>query len=220
MEAFARSKGRKEVPSDGGLVCGLPTAVWYDIAKRSSKYDYLALSLTCRSFRNLVKELCPEGKLTTDLTRQGLLDRPPCFTPSWFEWVYEEFERKEGCAPMVWRFGKTQKYVYDSDLLYIAAYQGCLESARRLMRKGVPLDINDWKCIGRGASAGGQIEFLRWAEKKGCPFTDFGTCAAAARGGHLATLKWLRTQDPPCPWDSLVCSAAGERNLCFLHFLC
>ena len=24
-------------------------------------------------------------------------------------------------------------------------------------------------------------------------------------GGHLHVLHWLRSQDPPCPWDSTEC---------------
>ncbi|KAJ1435084.1 hypothetical protein B484DRAFT_325782 [Ochromonadaceae sp. CCMP2298] len=35
------------------------------------------------------------------------------------------------------------------------------------------------------------------------------TCAAAARGGHVDVLQWLRSHDPPCPWDAVTSHAAA-----------
>ncbi|KAI8475363.1 MAG: hypothetical protein J3K34DRAFT_464874 [Monoraphidium minutum] len=37
-------------------------------------------------------------------------------------------------------------------------------------------------------------------------------CAAAAEGGSLAALQWLRQQTPPCPWDSRVVDTAARRG--------
>jgi len=34
----------------------------------------------------------------------------------------------------------------------------------------------------------------------------------AAQNGHLEVLQWLRAQDPPCPWDSSVCSSAAHKG--------
>ena len=38
------------------------------------------------------------------------------------------------------------------------------------------------------------------------------TSEAAARNGHLEVLRWLRSQDPPCPWDVDTCTAAAENG--------
>ena len=39
-----------------------------------------------------------------------------------------------------------------------------------------------------------------------CPW-DEHTCFYAVREGHLEVLKWLRDQDPPCPWGRRYCKA-------------
>ena len=45
---------------------------------------------------------------------------------------------------------------------------------------------------------------------------DATTFVAAAENGHLDVLKFLRSQDPPCPWSSTTCSggacSAAVRN--------
>ena len=42
------------------------------------------------------------------------------------------------------------------------------------------------------------VKILRARDPR-CPW-DEDTCRdAAARGGHLHVLQWLRSQDPPCP---------------------
>ena len=43
---------------------------------------------------------------------------------------------------------------------------------------------------------------LQWLRSQDppCPW-EKNTCFAAAMGGHLTVLQWLRSQDPPCPWD-------------------
>lgn len=37
-----------------------------------------------------------------------------------------------------------------------------------------------------------------------------GGCAFAAKGGHLNIIKWLRSQNPPCPWDDFTFTCAVE----------
>ena len=52
----------------------------------------------------------------------------------------------------------------------------------------------------------GQIETLKWLRSQDppCPW-DENICTIAAENGHIETLKWLRSQDPPCPWDENEC---------------
>jgi hypothetical protein len=49
------------------------------------------------------------------------------------------------------------------------------------------------------AAKGGHVHVLEWLKEKGCNMTK-SACAVVAKGGHLETLKWLRNLDPPCPW--------------------
>ena len=45
-----------------------------------------------------------------------------------------------------------------------------------------------------------------------CPW-DEDVCYYAAGRGHLEVLKWARSQDPPCPWSRSGCRrGASESN--------
>jgi hypothetical protein len=99
------------------------------------------------------------------------------------------------------------------------------------------LDWDDWECFetryGHGdcdqlvglldtaAGAGDQELVQRLATRHGLPFTDY-TAPAAAHGGHLRLLQWLRSQ-PECPFDAayvvdatLSSDAAGAEQLAWL----
>ena len=41
------------------------------------------------------------------------------------------------------------------------------------------------------AAAGGHLALLQWLRQNGCSW-DEGTCSCAASGGHLAVLQWAR----------------------------
>jgi hypothetical protein len=77
--------------------------------------------------------------------------------------------------------------------------------------KGV---VFEWKkCICNAAAKGGQIRILKWLRSQNppCPWNQ-ATCGYAARSGDIETLKWLRSQDPPCPWDSNTCAYAASNG--------
>jgi len=65
----------------------------------------------------------------------------------------------------------------------------------------------------RGAAERGHLEVLKWLRSQDppCPW-DYLTCHKAAERGHLEVLKWLRSQDPPCPWDYLTRSWAAREG--------
>jgi hypothetical protein len=60
------------------------------------------------------------------------------------------------------------------------------------------------------AAASGDLDRLQWLRSQDppCPW-DYQTCAEAAVYGHLDVLQWLRAQEPPCPWDAGACTAAA-----------
>mmetsp|Transcript_18564 Transcript_18564/g.36984 ORF Transcript_18564/g.36984 Transcript_18564/m.36984 type:complete len:233 (-) Transcript_18564:40-738(-) len=59
------------------------------------------------------------------------------------------------------------------------------------------------------AAAGGQLRVLRWLRGRGCPW-DWRTCSQAAKGGHFAVLRWAREQG--CPWDEMTCYWAASHG--------
>jgi hypothetical protein len=52
------------------------------------------------------------------------------------------------------------------------------------------------------AAEGGYLEVLQWLREKGCPW-DALTCARAARNDHLHVLQWARQNS--CPWNKNEC---------------
>ena len=78
--------------------------------------------------------------------------------------------------------------------------------------------LDHYRPILPSACEGGHMEIIRWLRSEGCPWNQ-RACYYPARGGHLEVLKWLRTLDPPCPWDGVCSSAAGEGQLHVLKYL-
>ena len=62
--------------------------------------------------------------------------------------------------------------------------------------------LDSW--ISASACNGGHLETLKWLRSEGCPW-DEASCNLAAKGGHFDVLRWLRSQDPPCPWEDTTC---------------
>ena len=196
--------------------------------------DLLALTMTCRFFRDTLEVLGWE--LETNLGRYHLLNlrtsgKVASHSLGWHRWVCNTFEILPGYE---WRSGRVKGAVYEGDLVNYAAFQGSVEILRWLMEeKGWELNRDtDW-----WGGSGGSVEILEYLEGRGYKFTraacggaakggrlealkvlrgldppcpwDEWTCSGAAKGGHLEVLKWLRSQDPPCPWDEETCAGAA-----------
>ncbi len=66
------------------------------------------------------------------------------------------------------------------------------------------------------AAKGGHLAELKWALARGCEWGE-ETCAAAAEGGHHDVIQWLTAQG--CAWDRTTCwSAARQGNLGILQW--
>ncbi len=63
-----------------------------------------------------------------------------------------------------------------------------------------------FNCFVDAACWSGQLHVVQWLRSQDppCPWND-ETCSSAAENGHIHILQWLRTQDPPCPWDESAC---------------
>eukprot|EP00588_Corethron_pennatum_P016774 CAMPEP_0194310216 /NCGR_PEP_ID=MMETSP0171-20130528/7142_1 /TAXON_ID=218684 /ORGANISM="Corethron pennatum, Strain L29A3" /LENGTH=270 /DNA_ID=CAMNT_0039063719 /DNA_START=158 /DNA_END=970 /DNA_ORIENTATION=+ len=59
----------------------------------------------------------------------------------------------------------------------------------------------------RAAAMGGQLRVLQWLRQRGCPWNSL-TCGEAARYGHLEVLRWARGAG--CPWDEDTCYYAAR----------
>ena len=54
---------------------------------------------------------------------------------------------------------------------------------------------------------------LPWLKEKGCDWNEL-VCHVAAKFGQLRALEWLRSHDPPCPWNAFTFAAVAGRNGC------
>jgi hypothetical protein len=84
------------------------------------------------------------------------------------------------------------------------------------------LDENKYKQHCTYAAEGGHIRVLTYLREHGWErfFHNREVMEAAAGAGQLETVQWLRSLDPPCPWNKNLCQAAarsGRKDL--LQFL-
>ena len=78
--------------------------------------------------------------------------------------------------------------------------------------------------LSAAAAAAGQIPMLLFLSQSRlaseAPAWNKHALTSAARNGQLETLKWLRTQSPPCPWSFRCCiEAASNGHLDVLRWL-
>ena len=72
-----------------------------------------------------------------------------------------------------------------------------------------------WNVETTAAAAGSDLGTLKWlrGQHPPCPW-DEQCCLAAARAGDMETMIWLRAQHPPCPWTSECFSSCGRPAEC------
>jgi len=64
--------------------------------------------------------------------------------------------------------------------------------------------FNESTC--HAAALGGQLRILKWLRDRYCSW-DIQTCEGAASNGHLEVLKWARGEG--CEWNSITCEEAA-----------
>ena len=189
-----------EAKNRNELLKKLPDELWEKIVDENvQQNDLLALAMTCRFFREKQKDL--GRRLVTNLNAKRLFDlrksgKVVSHSLGWFQWVCDTLKARQGFL-QTWSMRRVKGAVYKGNLLNYAAFQGSVEISRWLMEmKGCKLNgVTGWY-----AGMGGSVEVLEYLLRKGLKF-DVETCQGAARGGCLEALKFLRSQDPPCPWD-------------------
>ena len=227
-KASAKGKGNARAKKELVTLCAdfeaknekllrrLPPELWQKILDENvQQNDLLALALTCRFFREKLKDL--GRKMETNLTEYRLIDllesgRMVSHSLGWFQWVCDTLEFLPGF--MCDDEERVEGVAYEGDLLHYAAFQGSVEILRWLMEE------KGWKPYHYfWAGAGGSVKVLEYLKLKGYKF-DESACHGAACGGHLNVLKWCRSQTPPCPWNAETCdSAVWEGHLDVLKWL-
>ena len=182
------------------LLRRLPPELWEKIVDENvQQNDLLALAMTCRFFREKLKDL--GRKVETNLKAKCLLElrksgKVASHSLGWFQWVCDTFK-------VLPRFTM-------GTLINYAALQGSVEILRWLMEdKGWEPNLYT---VGEWAGFGGSVEVLEYLLERGYAFRRGKACEAAARGGCLEALKFLRGLDPPCPWSKSTCEGAARRG--------
>ncbi|WZN63709.1 putative ankyrin repeat protein [Chloropicon roscoffensis] len=249
----------------------LPPELWQKILDENvQQNDLLALAMTCRFFREKQKDL--GWKMETDLKYDSLLKlrksgKVVSHSLGWFRWVCDTLKALPGWGEPGFTISRVKGTVHKGVLLNYALFQGSVEISRWLVeekgcklngwtnfwagmggsvdvleymeRKGLKFDMET--CTGaatggclealkflrsqdpprtgyeldyQAAAGGGHLEVLKWLRRSEDPPCPWSdqTCRDAAEGGHLEVLKWLRDQDPPCPWDEEVCAGAAFKG--------
>jgi hypothetical protein len=78
--------------------------------------------------------------------------------------------------------------------------------------KALGVQLNKRLCY--AAIEVGVLEVVQWLRSRpdACFPWRVSVCSNAAVHGHLDLLKWLRSQDPPCPWTEDVCKYAAWKG--------
>lgn len=102
-------------------------------------------------------------------------------------------------APQKWPFGYT--HVGQRSWMSLGRkhmFLRGIEWASRSSQVGTSTRVPMGSSTCAQAARGGHLETLKWLRAHGCPWNIF-TCLNAAEKGHLHILKWLREQAFPWP---------------------
>ena len=144
-------------------------------------------------------------------------------------WV---MEKDEGCVPeeaeeeaakignlpalRVFKYRPFSPGGFGSRVMAYSGLSGCVETVDFLRTEGGcslnPIVL----CM---AAFNGHLELIQHLRWLGVSWDD-RVCWMAAYKGHLNVLEWVRSQDPPCPWDSWTLSVAKQRKHAHVEEFC
>ena len=116
------------------------------------------------------------------------------------------------CSKWSFAWLESHGFEYDHRFFILAIENGHLNVLEWLMEKNlyrIRHFINSK--IMAYAAFNCHLRAIQWLRSLNppCPW-DERACFCASSSGHLHVLQWLRSQDPPCPWDANACSNAGH----------
>jgi hypothetical protein len=140
---------------------------------------------------------------------------PPC---PWSEDTCTKAARNGDIQLLTWLRESHPPCPWSSRVCEAAVAGNSIETLRwlRSEQHDIPCPWNSTCCAIAAKNGSIEIlEYLREAEPFACPW-DERVCRAAMeqRGGAYSSLRWLRRQEPPCPWD--IDTAARAAELCLI----
>ena len=228
MTVTTRGARKRERESESKL----PHDVCVEVAKHMHESEALAFSMTCRGFRDAMREAMGRKRRGSVTTSTTLLETS--------RWHYLEIESVPVSEDWIkWAFSMKWEYADEDDenLLDVnRKYKSTRRSERRkekkkaflveLAARGGYKDLLCWlksrRCVfdvrtAYGAALGGQIEVLKYLKSEGVEFRQ-RTGGYAAKGGHIEVLKYLKSEGMPLG-SGICCWAAGAGHIEVLKYL-
>ena len=187
----------------------LPEDLYLELAKHVNENEALAFSLTCKGFRDAMKEVSkkkenkgPKKKWLRSSRSHYCVFYGVQVSEDWIKWAHS----------MTFEWEDDADYTPDDDdnewmkiafLHRRAARGGYLDTLKYLKSEGATLEA----CDCHAAAYGGHIDVLKYLKSEGVAF-DQETCNRAAERGHLAVLKYLKSEGVEC--NSSACNEAAE----------
>lgn len=166
------------------------------------------LAATWSSLERLIK-LTASKKIVTDLRGRRVMEKAPCFTLGWYQFVFGLPERRR-----IWQEPEVRDPQEISDLVLMATagYQGSIQALEWLLDQGVShRDV--LLSVPTTAALGGHVEVYEWllSTTEGWDFGDpFRLTAIAASLGHVELLAFLRSNG--CAWNRKECRRLAKQK--------
>jgi len=173
----------------------LPKEIYLEVAKHVHESEALAFSMTCRAFRDAMKDTLKAKRKNTGTT--GKLLRTTSMHYGWNNKVHlnDGFVRDFVSVSEDWiKWAFSMKWEYQVREREYDEY----EKEENEKRKK--------KFLMYVAARGGFIDVLQWLKSRGCVFDKYKinskVCAGAAFGGHYKVLKYLKREGVPFDEDT------------------
>ncbi|CAM9103115.1 unnamed protein product [Sphacelaria rigidula] len=115
---------------------------------------------------------------------------------------------KTGNIPALRVFSQVFKFRgFSEKVMTYSGLSGSRDTVNVLHESGCNLDAS----LISMAALKGHLDLVKYLRGLGCPW-DPRVCWMSAYGGHLEVLEWARSQNPPCPWNSLTFKVAVDRK--------
>jgi hypothetical protein len=94
-------------------------------------------------------------------------------------------------------------FPWDDRTCYLAARWGHLHVLEWLysLNLSCVTDEETWYL----ALEGGNLDLIMWLKERGCVYLTERSCLVATEANNVELLQWLRSQNPPCPWNRSEC---------------
>ena len=121
----------------------------------------------------------------------------------WIPIVCSDATKQSHLHILKWLHSQNLFYNWDELSCEIASEKGDLKILKWLIDNNYEVDMLN---ISYEAKLNGYVHILEWLQTLGYVINyDEYTCMLAIDFGHFHLLKWLKAQNPPCPWNKQDC---------------